>query len=385
MARLFGIVFAVLALALSGTSAAQSRASRADAILGNTPVALLAELPSGQVLYAREADRRFVPASVTKVMTVFSAFELIKAGKLDPGQAVLVDPDIADEWSGTGSTMFLKSGDEVLVDQLLHGITTISANDAAELLARKAGGSVKGWTDMMNANAIRLGMADSHFNTPNGWMDGGATFTTANDLLRLATALITRHPQLYRNYFGKPDYGYGGIAMRNHDPITGVVPGADGIKTGYTKQAGYNFLGSAQRGGRRLVMVLAGIEDPRDRSRIAREFIEWGFHDFTAHRIFDADQVIGHADVQGGVVGSVALVSQVPVMVSLPNAAGKPRLTIHYEGPLRAPIERGEQVAELEVAVPGMDAYRVPLVAAQTVGEAGFARRIFNGMMGWFA
>lgn len=381
MTRFSGFLLAVLALVFTaGASAAPLRPTRADAILGNTPIALLVDLSSGQVLYSREADRRFVPASVTKVMSVYTAFEMIAQGKLSPSDVVTVDNDIADEWSGTGSTMFLKAGDKVKVDQLLHGITTISANDGAILLARKSAGTVQRWTDMMNVNARELGMIDSHYHTPNGWMDGGQTFVTANDLVRLATALITRHPKLYKTYFGKRDYGYGGIAMRNHDPITGVVPGADGIKTGYTRQAGNNFLGSAERNGRRLVMVLAGIENESDRTRIARQFIEWGFDNFTPHKLFDANSVIGHAEVQGGAKDSVALVATRPVMVSLPKNAGKPTLRIRYEGPLAAPVKRGETVARLEVSVPGMEPYSVPLMAAQTVGEASFPRRIYNGL-----
>lgn len=161
---------------------------------GEVPIAMLVDMASGQTLYARNPDRRFVPASITKVMTAYTAFELMKQGKLAPGTRFTFSEAAADEWYRTGSTMFLDRGSETAVTDLLMGITTVSANDGSIVLAEGAAGSVDNWLDLMNAHADALGMHQSHFGTPNGWPDEGRTFTTARDLVTLAKALITEHP-----------------------------------------------------------------------------------------------------------------------------------------------------------------------------------------------
>ncbi|MCP5396756.1 MAG: D-alanyl-D-alanine carboxypeptidase [Sphingomonadaceae bacterium] len=377
--------FVLLALACAPRSDARTVQPWSVAPVADAPIALLVEVPSGQILYAREPNRRFIPASVTKVMTAYTVFEKIKAGDLATSTEFVVPDAVAEEWSGKGSTMFLVAGDKLPLETLLRGITTISANDASIVVAEGAGGSVLQWTSLMNRHALSLGMADSHFGTPNGWPDGGATFTTAADLVKLATALTTRHPELYRSYFGKFDFGYRGVGMRNHDPLIGVVAGADGIKTGFTQQAGHNFLGSAERNGRRLVMVVAGIDSEESRARISRALVEWGFDMFERREIYTAGERIGFAEVQDGASTSVALASDSPVNVALPRGNPGVRLVITYDGPLRAPVQKGEQVAMLEVTVDGMPPYSVPLVALDTVEKASIFNRIANGIKGWLA
>ena len=226
------------------------------------PIALLVDQSSGQTLFAREADRRFLPASVTKIMTVYTAFDLVERGELPLDRMVEIDQALEDEWGGEGSTLFLEAGDRVTVGQLLLGVTTVSANDGAVALGRAAAGSDAAWLALMNANAVSLGMRDSHFGTANGYPDEGRTWTSARDLATLAEAMTTRYPELYKRFFGHKGLSYNGIAQDNHDPITGVVEGADGIKTGYTRQAGFTFVGSAERGGRRLTLVIGGHRRP---------------------------------------------------------------------------------------------------------------------------
>ena len=170
------------------------------------PVALLVDLGSGQVLHARNPDARFMPASVTKVMTLYLAFELIAAGRLDPSQVFMMSPVIASEWRRKGSTMFLDRGERVRVDDLLLGIANVSANDGAAVLAEGQAGSVAAWTTQMNQTALGLGMTGSYFASPNGWPDEGRTFTTANDLARLARALIMRHPDKFGYYIGRAGF-----------------------------------------------------------------------------------------------------------------------------------------------------------------------------------
>ncbi|NCP13222.1 MAG: D-alanyl-D-alanine carboxypeptidase [Sphingomonadales bacterium] len=350
------------------------------------PVALLVDLGSGQVLHARHPDARFMPASVTKVMTLYLAFELIEAGRLDPAQVFMMSPTVAREWRRKGSTMFLDRGEQVRVDDLLLGIANVSGNDAAAVLAEGQAGSVAAWTTAMNRTARSLGMTGSHFSTPNGWPDEGRTFTTANDLVALARALITRHPDKFGYYIGRAGFDYKGIAQINHDPMIGRVPGADGIKTGFTNESGFSYLGTARRDGKRLVMVLAGVENGRLRARLAKSYIEWGFNAFERRRLFAPGAVVGTARVQDGGARTVGLKAAGPVAINLPRGSdGALTATIRYEGPLRAPIAAGQQVAVLEVVAPGVAPARVPLYAAEAIGTASPFERMINAMAAVFS
>jgi len=353
----------------------------------NAPIALLVDLSSGQTLYAREPDRRFIPASITKVMTAFLAFELIEEGRLNPAQVLVVNEETGREWGGVGSTMFLETGDRVRVDDLLAGITSVSANDGAVALAVGTLGSVDKWVAAMNGKARELGMRDSHFGTPNGWMDEGRTYVSARDLAKLAKAMITRHPALYRHYFGREGFAYNGIAQNNHDPLSGKFEGADGIKTGYTRQAGFGYLGSAVRNGRRLAMVVAAAPSGPQRNAASRALMEWGFKYFTVRPLYRAGEAVARARVQGGDAATVGLVAADDLRLSLPKGAEHRQLgrAIRYLGPLPAPIRKGDEVAELVVTLPGGTRHALPLVAGEDVGEAGFFSRIWNGLGGLVA
>lgn len=241
------------------------------------PVALVVDLSAGQTLYAREAERPFLPASMTKAMTALVAFDLIAAGKLKEATVVAVRPETARRWAGKGTSLSLRPGEQVRVGDLLMGVTTVSANDASVALAETAMGSSEAWVAAMNARARRLGMDGSHFGTPNGWPDHGATHVTARDLVRLAQALIVEHPALYRRYFGHQAMQWHGQRLASHDPFAGVLAGADGIKTGHTFEAGFNFLGAVERQGRRLVVVVAGARTEPGRASAARGLAEWGY------------------------------------------------------------------------------------------------------------
>ena len=352
----------------------------------DAPIALLVDMRTGQTLFEREADRRFVPASITKVMSAFVAFEMIEAGEISERQVFTFSEAAAEDWQRVGSTMFLKAGDRVPVYTLLQGITAVSANDASVTLAEGAAGSLEAWADRMNKTARELGMADSHFGTPNGFPDEGHTFTTARDLERLARALITRHPDKYARYFGQRGMQYNGIAQDNHDPITGKVRGADGIKTGFTNEAGYGFLGSAERNGNRLIMIVAGAPRGRVRDNQARTMMEWGFSAFDRQLIFAKGEHIAKARVQAGDARSVELIAADPIRIAVPQGA-RPKLEmrLRYEGPIRAPIAAGQKIAVLELTIDGLPTSQIPLVAKEAVGEAGPIDRIWNGFAGWFS
>jgi D-alanyl-D-alanine carboxypeptidase (penicillin-binding protein 5/6) len=350
------------------------------------PIALLVDQSSGQILYAREADRRFVPASITKVMTLYTAFELIDAGKLTPDQNFTMSENTFREWSRKGSTMFLNDTTPVSVDELLKGISTVSANDGCIVLAEGAMGSVEKWVALMNENARNLGMHDSHFGTPNGWMDDGHTYVSARDLIRLADALLEHHPVLFHRYIGHKNMLFNGIFQDNHDPMVGVVDGADGIKTGYTRQAGYGYLGTASRNGRRLLMVVAGVDRPVERARASRDLMEWGFAAFDSRKLLARGDRIGKAKVQGGANRSVGLVASRPVFATAPQGtSGNARLTVHYRGPVNAPIAKGQEIARLEVRIAGQKPYFVPLAAARDVPAANVWQRLLNGLLDFWA
>lgn len=373
------------AAALTLPTAAQTRAivpAIPDA--QDAPIALLVDVSSGQTLFARDEDRRFMPASMTKIMTTYLAFQRMQDGKLFPQQLTAMGPQAFKAWHGVGSTMYLAENAPVTIDALIHGVTTVSANDGAIVLAEGALGSVPAWVAAMNRSARALGMRDSHFGTPNGWMDDGGTWVTARDLATLAAAMITRYPELYHHYVGARGLSYNGIAQRNHDPITGVVPGADGIKTGFTNQAGYGFVGSAQRGGRRLVMVVATSPTARQRNAAAQALIEWGFRAFDSRVLFPMGAQLASAPVQGGGLRRVGVVAPRPIRLAIPREQ-RPQVTlkVRYDGPLHAPIVKGQTIAQLAIFFDGRQVSRLPLVAARSVASATPIQRLFNGIAEW--
>ena len=354
--------------------------------LDRVPIALLIDLSSGQVLYQKEANRRFLPASITKVMTLYTAFEMISRNQLNPSQQLPMSEQAFKQWHRVGSTMFLDRTMNPTVNDLLLGIANISANDACVVLAEGAAGTVPSWLALMNAQAGKIGMNDSHFGTPNGWMDEGETYVTAHDLAALASAMITEHPDLYHRYIGHETLTFNGITQNNHDPILGRLEGADGIKTGFTNQAGYGFLGSAERNGRRLVMVIAGADRGTDRAKAARALMDWGFAAFTSKPLFKSGETIGEAQVQGGAARHVSLIAPMAYGASQPkDSAGPVTTKIVYEGPLEAPITKGSNVAWLEVHSGSAPPSRVPLVAGEGVDRAGLLARLRNGLLDLFS
>lgn len=251
----------------------------------HAPVAYLIDVTHNAVLYTRNADRRIEPASMTKMMTAYVVFDLVASGKLSLDQKVIVSDAVWRRWHGArgGSTMFLSAGEKVSIADLLTGMLTVSGNDAAYALADGVAGSSDAFVDMMNAKADEIGLDDSHFASPNGWPDGKATYTTANDLARLATLTIKTYPELYHRFYGRPSLAWGRAAHGRTikqdatNPLLGRVDGADGLKTGFTDGAGYCLTGSAVRNGRRLVMVVAGL--PSEKARLAESvrLMTWGF------------------------------------------------------------------------------------------------------------
>lgn len=382
MKRLIAALLTVSLATIPARAAAPESFVPDDSFTPSAPIALMVDISSGETLFSRQPHRRFVPASLTKIMTAVVAFELIDAGKLDPRQHFTMSHEAFVKWHRVGSTLFLGDGSSTSVEDLLTGIVTVSANDGCIVLAEGIAGSVPRFTAMMNAKARELGMNDSHYNTPNGWMDQGQTYVSAADLVKLTRALITRHPALYRHYFGHQTMTFDGIEQRNHNPIYGYVEGADGVKTGFTNQAGFGFVGSAERDGRRLVMVLAAMDGESHRRTESRQFMEWGFHAWTARPLVEQGAVIGEAAVQGGTGRTVSLVAPRRYFTTVPRGqAAKPTITIRYKGPLHAPIAKGQEIATMVVREPGRPEAALPLVAGTAIGKGGALARIRDGVL----
>lgn len=377
---LFAIAAGVLALpARAGGPAG----APIPANVRSAPIALLVDLSAGQTLYAHQAERRFRPASMTKAMSALVAFDLIKIGKLDEEAIVVVDPVLAAQWAGKGTTLTLRAGERVPVMRLIEGMITASANDATEVLARYAVGSRGEWLALMNARASSLGMTDSTFASPSGWPDGGKTQVTARDMVRLARALIEDHPELYRRYFGHPAMTWRGTQLASRNPLAGRFKGADGIKTGHTSEIGYNFLGAAVREGRRLVLVIGGAPSEATRAAAAEGLAEWGFTAWDSRQLVRKGQVVGRALVQDGSARAVDLVPLRDWRLTVPHGStARVATRIVYRGPLRAPIEAGQVVAGLEVTVPGLPPHDIPLATGQRVTRAGPFDRVVNGLLG---
>jgi len=383
------LLLAASALSLSLTSTA----SGAAAPPFETParVAYLLDLSSGAELLNKNADLRMPPASMAKMMTTEVAFELIDQGKLPLSKMCTVRPETWQRWHGpqAGSTMFLSVNEQVSVENLLHGIVTLSGNDASVVLAECIAGTEQAFAAQMNALGQKLGLRGSHFGNSNGWPDEGVTYVTARDLATLARASIERHPKLYKQFYGQPSFTWGktlgsgaAITQGNRNPLLGAVPGADGLKTGHTEEAGYGFTGSAEQNGRRLIIVLAGLESFNSRIVESRRLMEWGFNAWQTKPLYAAAARVGEAQVQLGDAATVSLVAPKAMALTFPAglSVGDPRLKIRYDGPLKAPIAKGQQVAQLVVAMPDGTVQRLPLVAGEAVEEAGFFGRFWTGL-----
>jgi D-alanyl-D-alanine carboxypeptidase (penicillin-binding protein 5/6) len=379
----FYLLASVAALAMPAGAAAPPFETAAT-------TAYMVDLSSGAILYAKDADRRMPPASMAKMMATHVAFDLIKRGELSPDRRCTVRPETWRRWHGdaAGSLMFVSPGQQISVRDLLHGIVTLSGNDATVVLAECISGTEAAFVALMNRQSREMGLTNSHWGNPVGWPDGGVTYTTARDLATLAAGTIRDYPALYREFYSVREFTWGRtmgsnapITQANRNPLLGRIAGADGLKTGHTEEAGYGFTGSADQGGRRIVMVVAGLSSFNQRIEESVRFMDWGFRAWQSRPLLRQGQRIGEAQVQGAGVSSVGLVAPRNIAVSYPSGLGQNlRARIVYQGPVHAPIAQGQHIADLVVETADMPAQTMPLVAETAVGEAGFFGRIWYGL-----
>lgn len=380
---MFKKVIAIVAFASLSLGAPASALPTYD---GGAPIAYMVDANSGAVLHDKASQKRIPPASMAKMMTVLVAFDLIKKGEIKLDQKFDVQDDTWRKWNNQGSSMFLRVDDNVSVENLLHGIVTLSGNDACVVLAEGIAGTEKSFTDRMNAMGKRIGLTGSHFANSNGWPDEGRTYVTARDLGRIALATINDYPDLYKRFYSQTSFEWNGIEQANRDPLIGRVDGADGLKTGHTEEAGYGFTGSAEQGGHRLVMVVAGLNSFNERISESVKFINWGFANWNLKRLFSKDSVVAEAPVQLGDATTVNLVAPRDIAVTIPSGSGGDmKAVVRYQGPIKAPFAKGQHIADLIVTGSDMKRQTLQLVAGEAVGEAGIFSRIWAGIVSLFS
>ncbi len=384
------LVPAVLAFSLAVPALAQAPAM--PQFNTSAPIFFMKDLSNGMVLADKDADKPMPPASMGKMMTVYVAFDMLSRGEAKLGQTVTVRPETWTKWHSQGSTMFLSVNEQVSVENLLHGIITLSGNDACVTLGEGLGGTEDQYVALMNRAAAKMGLKGSHFANTNGWPDPGET-VTARDLATIAERTIRDFPQLYAKFYKDTAFTWGktlgkgdDITQANRNPLLGRVAGADGLKTGHTDEAGYGFTGSAVQDGRRLVMVIAGLKSFNERIAQSVDFMQWGYRAWGPVPLARAGVVVGRAPVWLGQASDVGLTGATDLAVTAPRGYGATRkVTLIYDGPVKAPIAKGQHVADLVVTTPGLPTARLPLVAAEAVERAGGFARIgsaFRALLG---
>jgi D-alanyl-D-alanine carboxypeptidase (penicillin-binding protein 5/6) len=353
------------------------------------PIIMLKDVDSGAILFSRGENKKFAPASMTKAMTAYVVFDLIRDGKLRSTDQFQMTEAIWRQWQARrgNSTMFLGARERVTVDQLLLGLLTVSGNDAATLLAVGIDGSEAEFVKRMNRVSKQIGMADSQFGTPSGWPDEGATMVTAGDMIRLADRIIRDHPEAYARYFSQPNFTHGEapdgtpIVQRNRNPLLGRFAGADGLKTGYTVEAGYCFLGSATRDGRRLIMVVAGMDSSVSRRDEAERLMQWGFSEWEGRVIAKAGSPMMRMAIGNGRQPELMATNSMDIRMTVPRGHdGGYQAKISGNVPLRAPIASGDQVARFTITPNGLPPQETPLVAVEAVEQGGPWSRMRTGI-----
>jgi len=363
----FGVLWAAACLIGAPSQAFETRAR----------AAVIYDQSTSTVLMEKDADRLLPPASMSKLMTLYMAFDFIKSGQLRLDEKLPVSEHAA---SYGGSTMFLDTTDRVSVEDLLMGIIVLSGNDACAVIAEALSpdGTEAGFAKLMTQRARQIGLTKSTFVNSNGWPAAGHLMTM-RDLATLADRLITDFPEFYP-MFSAGEFKFDGRApanTRNRNPLLGLDIGADGLKTGHTQEAGYGLVGSALQDGRRVIFVLSGLDTMQQRADESEAVVNWAFRQFAVKTYGSAGDVIAQAPVWNGASKTVGLrlTQDASALVPILSENGV-TFSVEYDGPLAAPLEQGREVAQLIITVDGLAPRSIPLVADQTVEMGGVITRL---------
>ncbi len=382
------IALAVGAVGLSGAALTAAKAP------GNFETkakhAILMDADANLVFYEKMPDELMPPASMSKLMTLAVVFRELKAGRLKLDQEFKVSEHA---WRTGGapsgsSAMFAPLNSMIKVEDLIQGITVQSGNDACIILAEGISGSEEAFAQEMNKYAKEIGLTKSHFMNSTGLPADGHVMT-ARELAMLANFLIKTYPEYY-HYFGEKEFNFGRWRFTNRNPLIFEQDlGVDGLKTGYIKEAGYGLVASAKRNGQRVILVVNGLETKKEREEEPRKLLEWGFNSFKPYRVFDEGEKVSDALVWGGTQHYVPLVGNSNIDIILPtNTSGQVKAEIVYDGPIKAPIRKGDQVASLRITAADTGATNdIPLYAGEDIGRSNFAMRgldsLFVLAFGW--
>jgi D-alanyl-D-alanine carboxypeptidase (penicillin-binding protein 5/6) len=334
---------------------------------------LLYDYNSSQILVNQNGNARLAPASLTKLMTAYLTFDALKHNTLTLQQSLTV-PLAATRNTLGESSMLLKAGQSVTVDDLLHGLIIQSGNDAAITLAQNIAGSDTGFVDMMNKEAIRLGMTNSHFTNPVGMPDA-QHYSSAADLAVLSAAIVRDYPEYYP-LFALREFTFNNVSQANRNRLLWIEPYADGMKTGHTDTAGYCIVGSAKRGDHRLIAVLFGADSDTLRANESQKLLNYGFQNFDAVRLYQKNQPVTKVRVWKGTDSHVELGFRQDMFLTIPKGMqDQLKATLESNQPIFAPLSSGQRLGTLKLALAGKPYAEFPLVTLDSITLANvFAR-----------
>lgn len=350
--------------------------------------AYMVDADTGSILFSKNADTPFPPASLAKLMTMEMVFHAIKEGryKLDDTFVVSQNAWRNGGAKSGGSTMFASLKSEIRLEDLIQGMAVTSANDGCIIVAEGMAGSEDSFAQQMNERARELGLTKSVFKNSTGLPVDGQV-VTAHELVDLAMHIWREYPEFYK-YFSEPQFTWNKITQRNRNPLLAMDIGADGLKTGYTEESGYGIVASVSRDGRRIFAALSGMSSDRERSEESRKMLDWGMRTFQKSVLFADGEVVADAGVYGGAKSSVELKAHGPISVLIP-VSNRDRLTarVVYEGPIMAPVEEGTRIGVLRVWIGDTLSQETPLYAAESVGIGPLHRRALDAvgelLVGW--
>lgn len=339
---------------------------------------LLKDFNTGKVLAQQGGDERVEPASLTKLMTAYLTFKAIRNGHLKLDQAL---PVSTRAWKAEGSRMFIQPDTPVTVDELLHGMIIQSGNDACIALAEGIAVTEETFADLMNKEAARLGMKNTHFMNATGLPDPNH-YTTVNDLSLLAAAIIRDFPGEYKRLYSQKEYTYNKITQPNRNRLLWVDPNVDGMKTGHTESAGYCLISSARRGDMRLLSVLVGAPSDTARATESQKLLNYGFQFYETRVIYKPGQTVSQFKLWKGEDKTVVATVPADVALVIPKGRYKDiKATVTSQQPLVAPLSKGQAIGSIQFTLDGKLLYQQNLVTSKEIVTAGLFRRLWDGLL----